>query len=336
MAQRARPDADVANDGWAPVPLYERVDEPAPDDASFVASPHLPPARSFAVRLARRAAPIAGPPRPGTAVPAHRLTVRMRGTCGADAVVTLFDHVRGEDRFVAARSFALTDRYADYELALTRREAARIEDYAALKVVVTAFEGSSSHSCSSSSTASSAAGSPAATSASGSASISVSSQSDLIGSGSSGRSDHVSSSSGLDPSNWSSSRSTQDVPRIYSPCCPNGIPSVLYLTITDAPGNVLNGRTAPLIYGAYDNPTDWTADFGVTSPDCAAEMNSYRTIFGCLLLPEPTWFFETAPGRCGLGGGTILVQSCDPFFMTGTGGINQGFSSPSCTWTITE
>jgi hypothetical protein len=170
VSQRARPDADIANDGWAPVPLYERVDEPAPDDASFVASPHLPPARSFAVRLARRAAPIAGPPRPGTAIPAHRLTVRMRGTCGADAVVTLFDHVRGEDRFVAARAFTLTDGYADYELALIRREAARIEDYAALKVVVTAFEGSSSRSCSSSSSVSSSGNTASGPSSSGSAS----------------------------------------------------------------------------------------------------------------------------------------------------------------------
>ncbi|HEX4614015.1 MAG TPA: hypothetical protein VH092_37885 [Urbifossiella sp.] len=143
MSQRARPDADVANDGWTPTPLFAQLDEPVPDDGTQIASPDLPPASTFRVHLTERAVPIAGPPVDGTAVPPHRLTVRMQGPCTSAAVVTLIDRLHGADRVVASRGFKLTPEFVDYELVLTRQEAARIEDYTTLEVRVTASSGGS-------------------------------------------------------------------------------------------------------------------------------------------------------------------------------------------------
>lgn len=121
---------------------------------------------------------------------------------------------------------------------------------------------------------------------------------------------------------------------IASSCCPT-IPSILYLTITDS-GTVIDGITVPLIYGLFlDNPNDWGADWGLTSPDCGAEHNGYRTLWGCNnLLVE--FYSETFPGYCGPVLGGILVESCSPFFMSGTGAVNQSFTSPACNWVISE
>lgn len=130
--------------------------------------------------------------------------------------------------------------------------------------------------------------------------------------------------------------SSASVPSVSGPCCGGNIPANLFLSIFDCPGNVLDGMTVPLVLGLFpSNPDDWGADFGVTSPDCVSETNGYRTLFGCFPI-SGEFYFETYPGYCGFGGGTIEVQTCSPFFMSGTGAINQGFSAPTCSWEISE
>jgi hypothetical protein len=156
MSQRARPDADVVNDGWFPTPLYAQINPAIPHDQTFVTSPHVPPTRTFVVHLAPRAAPIGGPNADNTEVPAHQLTVRLDGTGFVYAVATLLNTLHGTDRFIKAVTwYNLTPGFKNYVMTLTRREAARIEDYTTLKVMITAFcEGPSCPSSSGSSSSS--------------------------------------------------------------------------------------------------------------------------------------------------------------------------------------
>lgn len=72
MTQKARPAADILNDGWSPTPIYAQIDEAPPDDEDFVAD--SPFVAEFVVQLARLAPPVVGPDEV-----AHTLTVRLAG-----------------------------------------------------------------------------------------------------------------------------------------------------------------------------------------------------------------------------------------------------------------
>lgn len=64
--------------------------------------------------------------------------------------MVLLNTVGGEDRWIKSQYFCLAPGFRDYELTLDYREAARIEDYAALKLLVMATDASCSSSSSSS------------------------------------------------------------------------------------------------------------------------------------------------------------------------------------------
>lgn len=185
MSQRTRPDADVSVDGWSPTPVYVHLDEPEPDDGDYV-SCTVPPSASFLVHLTAVGAPIAGPIE-YEAQP-HRLVVRLAGSACTQATVALLNTIEGEDVWIKAQSFDLTTDFRDCELLLNYAEAARIEDYEALKVLVVA---TGDGSCSSSGGSSSESGS---TTSGGSSSRSGSAASDSGGSFS-GSSDSNGSSS---------------------------------------------------------------------------------------------------------------------------------------------
>lgn len=231
MSQRTRPDADVSVDGWSPTPVYVHLDEPEPDDGDYV-SCTVPPSASFLVHLTGVGAPIAG--QIEYEAQPHRLVVRLAGSACTQATVALLNTIEGADVWIKSQSFDLTEDFRDCELVLSYPEAARIEDYEALKVLVSAtgdgscssssaasshssgsgsgsWSGSGSDSGSwsggSASASSSNSGSQSGGSASYSASGSGSGTSSSVSSGGSGSASHSSAGSGGSPSgsDWSSS-----------------------------------------------------------------------------------------------------------------------------------
>ncbi len=113
MTQKARPAADVSNDGWTPTPVYAQLNEAVPDDGTFVTAPAQ--GGSFIVRLARLAAPVVGPDE----FP-HTLTIRLSGPG-----LVLIEFLQGET-LIAMRVVDPPPGFAPYTITLTRVEAARI------------------------------------------------------------------------------------------------------------------------------------------------------------------------------------------------------------------
>lgn len=289
--------------GWRPLPLWERLDEPTPD---FVSSPDLPPDASFAVHLAPPSAPIAGPAE--DARQPHTLVVRLDGTCCTSAVVALVDTVAGADRWVKSQRFCLEPGFRDYEMQLSYREAALIEDYSALKVVVMASGEAPGCSCScpsssSSSSESSSGSSSASSSSSGSSSSgpsssesasSGSSSASSSGQGSSSGSNSASgvsgslsssgapsgSSSGCVPSASRSTGSESSSGTVVSACgCP--LPATLYISFTSTDCPALSGLSYTLTWNPQfsrweysdSSPSGFVAYSIQMDTDCAILVN---------------------------------------------------------------
>lgn len=114
MTQKARPAADISTSGWSPTPVYDEIDEAIPNDALYVEAGTS--AAVFTVKLARLAAPVAGPDESS-----HALTVRIDGPSPV-----LVELLQGTT-LIASRVCDAPDGFDDYTLTLTRAEAARIE-----------------------------------------------------------------------------------------------------------------------------------------------------------------------------------------------------------------
>lgn len=148
MVQKARPVADVSDDGWAPTPVYAQVNEPTFDDGSYVTAPALPVA-SFEVRL-----DALGPPATGPGQPAPALTIRLKGP--GTVLVELLQNTT----LIASRTYDTTAGFAPYTMTLTAAEAVTVlwpQDGSDpdLRVRVTAYASSSSSESSTSSSSSS-------------------------------------------------------------------------------------------------------------------------------------------------------------------------------------
>ncbi|OWK38118.1 hypothetical protein [Fimbriiglobus ruber] len=114
-------------------------------------SSYDPPADSFVVHLTPRAAPIVGPPVRDTEVPHHKLLIRIDPGGAEFVTVSLLQSTAGDDLLIATRACIPVGEgepdggepdgegepcFLKYKMVLTRHEAARIDDYGALRVVV--------------------------------------------------------------------------------------------------------------------------------------------------------------------------------------------------------
>lgn len=313
MSQVARPVCDVTRGGWRPPPVYAAIDEPAPDDGDFVASPGGPAGDAFEVKLGPVCRPVTGP---------HRLRVRMRAStlCSKLARIELLQGggcCVGEGcsssssgsssscgtaaAAVASRMVAPRFAFADYVLELRPDEVDRITDYHDLRLRVTAYQDLD---CSSG------------------------------GSSSSGSSRSSSSSSVSSRSSWSSSRSvsrstssqsgTSTSPS-YPPDSCGQLPQ-LYVTVT---GSVLCGIcnpyiTFPGLLTGTPLPCTWefTAASGLAS-ECAVHNRGYGIRLTFDLLAGTVGV--TNPGDyCGPPDMTVTPASWSPFYLafSYTGGKN--------------
>jgi hypothetical protein len=130
MGQSARPSADISDGGWAPSPLFSKLNELLPDDGSFVSSPDDPDHKTFEVQLSKMAAPKAG---------AQQLRVRLRRTNTSANIYAKIMLLQGEDTIIAERIVRnpSTD-FEDYVLNVSAAEQQEITNYEDLHVSVMA------------------------------------------------------------------------------------------------------------------------------------------------------------------------------------------------------
>jgi hypothetical protein len=128
MDQIATPEADVSVNGWTPVPIYDEINGPYPDDTSFVSSQPNPQGNTFEVDFPVLAQPVSG---------TYTLTVRLQRTDVAPVAVEVM--LRSFGQRVAVRTFYPTTSFADYQIVLTPAEVAQIGgDYRVLSLLVRA------------------------------------------------------------------------------------------------------------------------------------------------------------------------------------------------------
>jgi hypothetical protein len=128
MTQKARPIDDISNDGWEPSPLYPQINEPLPNDASFVRTDGSGLFFTFDVLLAPLGRPPAG---------VHKLRFRWRKQ---DAPIELIEvRVVCGTLLIARRFYGPGDvptTFTTHDFELTPTEIGSITDYADLRVGV--------------------------------------------------------------------------------------------------------------------------------------------------------------------------------------------------------
>jgi hypothetical protein len=131
MSQKARPIYDIAKNvsGWSPTPVYDRINEPAPDDTTYVSSSNNPQGDTFEVKLAQMGWPEAG---------VDFLTVRLQQVGGGSDSVTI-TLLQGNGTIIASRQVQAPASFANaFGPPLSPAEIALITDYSDLHVRVTA------------------------------------------------------------------------------------------------------------------------------------------------------------------------------------------------------
>jgi hypothetical protein len=325
MSQKAQPVADVTVGSWSPVPVSPNVNEPIPDDGTFVSSPGSVGGDTFEVKLAEMGEPGSG---------AHTLTVRLR-LVGTDPLMVVVSVVQS-NVVIAIRnvpSSSLTGDFTDFPVQLTEAEIEKITDYASLRVRVTVYSmssssrasisgsrgsadtsgsgGSGSRSASSgrSSSASmsrsgSNSGSRSPTSASSSMSSSGGSRSaSQSGSRSSLTSGSMSSRSSSGSTSASGSMSTTSSSSGSSVSCA-GLPKSIYMTVTS--GNCIPG-IPNLLLSTIDN-IFWSG--GATSS--CNDGFGYNTGLRC----DSTGIICTVGDGSNNYTGSAIVISTSPFLAT--------------------
>jgi hypothetical protein len=127
MTQMARAVQDVSNSGWTPATVYSQINQPTPDDTTFVTSSNNPSGDAFTVKLAPLFVPDVGP---------ETLTVRLKKTSTDSVLVLCVLSQNGKP--IAGDSFQPTQSFANYTISLSDAEDLLITDYGKLRLSVTA------------------------------------------------------------------------------------------------------------------------------------------------------------------------------------------------------
>jgi hypothetical protein len=129
MTQVASPISDLEEGDWTSTPLYEKLNEAAPNDASYVSTIDPCPDDLFIVKLS----PIAWP-RDGT----QALYVRLRGTDTTGQLAVVFALLQGSEVIAERLLEPPAISFTTYSIVLSSDEIRLITDYENLNVEVTA------------------------------------------------------------------------------------------------------------------------------------------------------------------------------------------------------
>src|ERR1043166_5160137 len=127
MNQKSRPDMDILVNGWTLTPVFSKVNEPVPNDSTFVTTAVSPQGAMFVVKLRNLEWPQEG---------TQTLTTRIRKTDSNDLPITVC--LRQGQLLIAVETFEPTQSFEDYSIELTADQQEVITDYTDLNVTVIA------------------------------------------------------------------------------------------------------------------------------------------------------------------------------------------------------